>query len=205
MSGDSKQQSAAGAMSLAGNFTTGRGDYFEHSGTPQTDAYGRKNNDPGASGNMPLYGPGEGDFQGIPVDTWMNGRGVSGGSLGSVVEDKLRQLGLNPDGSPRTDPVTVNLPTPPVLPTLTVPTVELPDYQDPGEAPVIPGLNPITEMPTIGSAATEAARRRELAAIAARRGRAGTFLTTPSGRTQATPEAPKPPMARRRTGAGVFR
>ncbi len=178
------------------------------------DQYGRKRNPTGSGHSLYL-----GTEEGVQVDSMLNSRensigadwlkntGSGSRTTADLINEKLKNAGLtppNPDGT--TSAPSVDLPPVPTLPTINLPaTPGLPGYTPPGTPPGLPTLQPGAEMPTIGTPATNAGRVRTVDAITARRGRSSTFLTTPEGRTPATPAVPKPPMARsRRTGAGVF-
>jgi hypothetical protein len=181
MSGSARQESSAGAATLAAG-------YVPYSVPPKTqDAAG-------------FY---ESKFGSKLSDA----SGSSGKSADELLAEKHKNAGLNPDGTSGTSGAPqVTLPAAPTLPAVNLPAAPgLPTYTSPGTPPALPALSAPAAAPVEGSTATNAARVRVTDSITARRGRQSTFLTTPDGRTSATPmEAPKPPMARRATGAGVF-
>jgi hypothetical protein len=181
MSGSAKQGSSAGAATLAAG-------YVPYSVPPKTqDAAGFYESKFGSK--------------------LSEASGSSGKSADELLAEKYKNAGLNTDGTSGTSGAPqVTLPTAPTLPAVNLPAAPgLPTYTPPGTPPALPALSSPAAAPVEGSTATNAARVRVVDSITARRGRQSTFLTTPDGRTPAAPmEAPKPPMARRATGAGVF-
>jgi hypothetical protein len=204
MSGEKEQRAASGGATLMGEWN--RPTSTDENGRQFQDIVGHK-----------LYGSTD---EGVEVDSQVFGRSgtstsdsasftkanTSGKSASELLAEKFKNAGLNPDGtSAAPSAPQVNLPTAPTLPAVNLPAAPgLPTYTPPGTPPKLPALNPAAAAPLEGDAATNAARGRTIDAITARRGRQSTFLTTPSGRTPASP-LPKPLMARsKRTGAGVF-
>jgi hypothetical protein len=189
MSGSERQGTAAGAATLAAG-------YVPYSVPPKTqDAAGYYESKFGSK--LSESSGSSGSFK----------SGDTGKSASELLAEKYKNAGLNPDGTSGTSGAPqVTLPTTPTLPAVNLPAAPgLPTYTPPGTPPALPALSSPAAAPVEGSTATNAARVRVTDSITARRGRQSTFLTTPDGRNPATPmEAPKPPMARRATGAGVF-